>query len=590
VLARGIKRGLLDMRMVVAIPLASLATFILSVAQLQAADVLSGSGVVVGANGEIVTNAHVVDGCRTIAVQYSSRNSKTAVLVVRDQRNDLAVVRAAGVSNPPTSVALFREGAPLRAGETIVALGYPLSGLLATTANLSVGNVSALAGLGDDSRYVQISAPVQPGNSGGPLLDSSGHLVGIVTAKLNAARVARFTGDIPQNVNFALKAEVVRTFLDGNSIAYQTARSERQLSPADIGDIARPFTVHIKCERADSRSAAAPTISSPPLPSRIDPSQQVDWCRGNNAQDPNLMINGCTAMIQSGRWTGRDLALAFHNRGFAYGLKDNYDRAIADLSEAIAIDPKFVDAYANRGLKYIQKREYDLALEDFYRSTKLNPRFAGAYFGRGNVYLAKADYDRAIEEFDQATQFDPKYVQAYNGRGGVYLAKADYDRAIEEFDQATQLDPKYVYAYIGRGIVHFLTSKFQAAAAEFQRTIELNDKKITPYAMLWRYLARARAGENGATELASNATRLSAKDWPGPIVELYLGQRSPAKMLSAAAKPDDRCDAQFYLGEWLLLRGKRAEAKAALLTAAAGCSKIFLEYTAAIAELRRLGD
>ena len=86
-------------------------------------------------------------------------------------------------------------------------------GFWPATTNLSVGNVSALAGLGDDSRYLQISAPVQPGNSGGPLLDASGHLVGIVTAKLDA-RVARFTGDVPQNVNFALKAEVARTFLD----------------------------------------------------------------------------------------------------------------------------------------------------------------------------------------------------------------------------------------------------------------------------------------------------------------------------------------------------------------------------------------
>src|SRR6516164_2463105 len=104
------------------------------------------------------------------------------------------------------------------------------SPLLASTANLSVGNVSALAGLGDDSRYLQISAPVQPGNSGGPLLDASGHLIGIVTSKLNAARVARFTGDIPENVNFALKAEVARIFLDSKGIAYQTARSVQQLS------------------------------------------------------------------------------------------------------------------------------------------------------------------------------------------------------------------------------------------------------------------------------------------------------------------------------------------------------------------------
>jgi S1-C subfamily serine protease len=110
---------------------------------------------------------------------------------------------------------------------------------------------------------LQISAPVQPGNSGGPLLDASGHLIGVVTAKLNW-RVAKFTGDIPQNVNFALKAEVAKTFLDSKGITYQKAPSDQQLSPADVGDVAQPFTVHITCNQDSSRSVALPTISSPP--------------------------------------------------------------------------------------------------------------------------------------------------------------------------------------------------------------------------------------------------------------------------------------------------------------------------------------
>ncbi len=130
-----------------------------------------------------------------------------------------------------------------------MALGYPLTGILASTASLSVGNVSALAGLGDDSRYLQISAPVQPGSSGGPLLDASGHIIGIVTSKLDAGRIFKYFGDIPQNVNFALKAEVARTFLDSKGIAYQTARSEQILSQPDVGDIARPFTVRIDCKQ-----------------------------------------------------------------------------------------------------------------------------------------------------------------------------------------------------------------------------------------------------------------------------------------------------------------------------------------------------
>ena len=235
----------------------------------QAAEISSGSGVMIGDHGEVLTNAHVAnDACAQIIVRFPDGDSGTAQLIASDEKNDLAVVR----TRPLPSVATFRDGKPVRLGETIVVLGYPLAGLLARTANLTAGNVSALAGLGDDSRYLQISAPVQPGNSGGPLLDGSGHLVGIVTAKLNAGLVARVTGDIPQNVNFALKAEVARTFLDSNGIAYHSAPSEtwrglfssdKKLSAADIGDVARPFTLRIECELI-STQVATPEAPNPP--------------------------------------------------------------------------------------------------------------------------------------------------------------------------------------------------------------------------------------------------------------------------------------------------------------------------------------
>ena len=118
-------------------------------------DISSGSGVVVGDHGEVLTNAHVVKQCTRITVRSSAQDSAVALVVARDDKNDLAVVRS---SAPLSPVAAFRDG-PVRAGDAVVALGYPLVGLLATTANLTVGNVSALAGLGDDSRYLQISAP-----------------------------------------------------------------------------------------------------------------------------------------------------------------------------------------------------------------------------------------------------------------------------------------------------------------------------------------------------------------------------------------------------------------------------------------------
>ena len=96
---------------------------------------------------------------------------------------------------------------------------------------------------------LQVTVPVQPGNSGGPLLDAAGNIVGVVTSKLNALAVALVTGDVPQNVNFAIKDSVVRTFLESNGIAFETAASARRLDPADVGDRAKKFTVQIECRR-----------------------------------------------------------------------------------------------------------------------------------------------------------------------------------------------------------------------------------------------------------------------------------------------------------------------------------------------------
>jgi trypsin-like peptidase len=223
--------------------------------------VSSGSGIVIG-NNDILTNYHVVDRCANISIQTASDDAESAVLVARDQENDLAIVRTKTSSK---SFVRFREGSPIRVGDTIYALGYPLSGVLASGLQLSVGIVNALAGLNDDSRHVQISAPVQPGNSGGPLLDTNGHLVGIVTSKLNAIRVARFTGDIPQNVNFAIKAEVAKAFLESRGFKYQTAVSDQELKAADVADLARPFTAFVECRHAPAVAAIPPSQTEKPV-------------------------------------------------------------------------------------------------------------------------------------------------------------------------------------------------------------------------------------------------------------------------------------------------------------------------------------
>jgi S1-C subfamily serine protease len=199
-----------------------------------------GTGFFVG-DGMVVTNAHVVKGCSEVSIGPPERRV-TARVIARDGDNDLALLRAATY---PTAVAVLRLS--VRQGEAVTAYGYPLPGLLSSGGNLTTGNITALSGIGDDSRFLQISAPVQPGNSGGPLLDGGGNVVGIVEGKLNAIKVATAIGDVPQNVNFAIKASVMATFLDSNGVNYRTGQLGAGRSPADIGEDARRFTVPVEC-------------------------------------------------------------------------------------------------------------------------------------------------------------------------------------------------------------------------------------------------------------------------------------------------------------------------------------------------------
>jgi ankyrin repeat protein len=205
----------------------------------------TGTGFIVSKAGHVLTNHHVVNGCKEVRAQIPAGDVAVTPVVARDPRNDLALLK---LSSPLTmSTATFRDGQIVRQGDSVVAVGFPLHGVLASGANLTTGTVSALAGLGDDTRFLQISAPVQPGNSGGPLLDLSGNVVGIVVSKLDAIRVAKAIGDIPQNVNFAINATVARGFLDAKGVKYETTPSNRKLEAADVGELAKKFTVVVEC-------------------------------------------------------------------------------------------------------------------------------------------------------------------------------------------------------------------------------------------------------------------------------------------------------------------------------------------------------
>ena len=199
----------------------------------------SGTGFFVSNEGHVLTNNHVIKDCTEIGVFMGQMKPVDAGEIARDTTNDLALL-STSLRPPPCGCSTPRSAAR----GIHCSFWYPYVDILATSGNCTQGDVTALAGMHDNSRYVQISAPVQPGNSGGPLLDQNGNLDGMVTAKLQMAQ----SGDLPQNVNFALDASIISSFLDTNGIKYTRGSAMSVLKPEELADQAKSMSVFILCK------------------------------------------------------------------------------------------------------------------------------------------------------------------------------------------------------------------------------------------------------------------------------------------------------------------------------------------------------
>lgn len=207
-----------------------------------------GTGFFVNADGYLLTNAHVVEGCEDASVRRDGLLFEPATIVARDTDNDLAVLRIDGKG---VTHGTFRGTPQIRLGDTVVVFGYPLTDFLSKTGNLATGLVASLAGTGDDVTQMQISAPVQSGNSGGAVVDQSGHIVGVVVAKANIQ--AHGSGDdedieVIQNVNFAIKGGMAQFFLDAHQVRYDVEPPGEDMKTPDVAEIARKFSAQVMCE------------------------------------------------------------------------------------------------------------------------------------------------------------------------------------------------------------------------------------------------------------------------------------------------------------------------------------------------------
>ena len=205
----------------------------------------SGSGFFVTPN-HIVTNNHVTEDCDELEVKNKGYKA-TVELLDTDSTTDLSILVT---GKPNNSFLYLRNRKPVVTGEQSIALGYPFSSTLGSELKVTSGNIAALTGFNNNIAEFQLTSPVQPGNSGGPLLDDNGNVIGVIVSRLETS--AEITGSRPaQNVNFAIKSNMAKIFMDLNMVDYQVRKSNGTKEISQIVTEAKEATVQVICKEKE---------------------------------------------------------------------------------------------------------------------------------------------------------------------------------------------------------------------------------------------------------------------------------------------------------------------------------------------------
>jgi lipoprotein NlpI len=319
---------------------------------------------------------------------------------------------------------------------------------------------------------------------------------------------------------------------------------------------------------------------------------------------------------------------ALVGRGGAHINKKEWDLAIADFTQALKLDPSYLETYQYRAVAYLESKHVDLAIGDITALIARKPYLVDAYGQRGELYAALDNYDAAIADFTAVINLQPKESEGYEARGAIYRAKGDLAHAMADDAQAIDLGAKNPHNYFERGLVYEEQGSYRDALHDFETAAAMAPKdenillhlglssweagrydeavktfaiirdaakpEFVPYAALWMWLTTAKAGGDSDGAFRAAASHYTSTDWPRPILDFYSGTGTVEGMMGAAADKDAKrqaekiCEANFYVGAWHGVHRELANAKAMLGAAAANCPTYYVERDAAAAELKRL--
>jgi lipoprotein NlpI len=305
---------------------------------------------------------------------------------------------------------------------------------------------------------------------------------------------------------------------------------------------------------------------------------------GGGRVELDARLAACTSLIESGKWSGKDIGWAYANRCAVFSTQGRDDKALADCFQAILLDPDSVIPYQIRGDIALKRGEPDKAFADYDTAIKHGARYAAIFVDRGNLLLARGESEKALADFNQALEFYPNSTRALVARGAARFTGGDFALALVDFDKAIELMPDNSLAWFNRGSTFFAKGDAAKAAENFKQALKLSPANA--YAALWLFIASGDA--NAKSQLQAHAAGLSQKSWPWPVIQFYLGAKDGAQTIAAASNAGEQCEAQFYVGEERALNKAANEAVPYFRKAVEICPKDFGETILAKSELKKL--
>ncbi len=399
-----------------------------------------GSGAVIGA-GQVITNCHVAQKGKSLKVRQSGKTFK-ATLQYADPDRDLCQLSVPDLKAPPVALGTAKK---LRVGQRVYAIGAP-QGLELT---LSEGLISSLRPY-EGSQYIQTSAAISPGSSGGGLFDDQGRLIGITSFQfiegqnLNFALPVDWIGELPKRaqvtpvakkggLEWLMRAAALEQKNDWRGLL-KLSRQWVKSEPENAGAWFSLGNAYNNLKQYDQAIQAYREAL------RIQPENEA-WNNLGAAYGGLKQYNQAIQALREALRIQPENAMAWHNLGIAYGNLKQHDQAIQAWREALRIQPEYADAWYNLGVTYDNLVQLDQAIQSYREALRIQPENAKAWYKLGVNYGHLKQYDQAIQAFREVLRIQPEDAEAWNFLGTIYYLQGQRDKVREIYQTLRKLDP-----------------------------------------------------------------------------------------------------------------------------------------------------